>query len=259
MKDYYDKRQPVYYVFQVMQVLYLLGFLAHLVLILNATVVHSHTYQNNNGPLYSERAVSMYWFALVFSVCRMFLFITASSLLLYRKTQCCCGKPGNKGCSVFWTGLLIVCVCIDVFVLAVLGSYFHQCNVPGNANNPCNDLRYCHVPDVYNVFASGCTYTTPWNPPVTLDQLRSNVDFRWLFATSVVFVAFDLVFLFVPLGQWIEFSSKTTKEEQDDYEDCEDVDYDVLEDETAPLLNRVNATLEQRNMRKRAARHGIKK
>lgn len=244
-QDLYDKQGALYYFFQVMQVIYVLGILGHLVLVLNATVVHTHSYQNNNGPLYSERALSLYWYALVFSICRIFTFLASSSLILYRKTACCCRGSTKSGCSYFWVIILAMCVCLDIAVLAVLGSYFNQCNVPGNAGNPCNDLRYCHVPEVYNVMASGCTYETAWTPAVTLAQLTTNVDFRWLFATSVFFVAFDVVFLFVPLGFWIDTNLPCTNEQEEEEDDddasCAEIEYDVFD----PVSSQFN------NLRKR--------
>ena len=235
--DIYTKRRTAYYVFLVMQIIYMCGILASFVLIMNATVKHTHTYQNNNGPLYSERYTSIYWFALMFSACRIFLFITLCSVLLYRQTACCCGRADNRYCSSFWVFFLLCWVVLDVFVLASYGSFFRGCNVPGNANNPCNDLRYCHVPEVYSNPDSGCTYATPWMPPVSLEQLTRDSDFLWLFATSVVFVVFDTVFLMVPLGMWLNNTTVDVKKNDDIYDDDDELEFDVLQtDEQLALL-----------------------
>jgi len=226
--DVFSVTQAPYFIFQIMLVIYIVGFLGHLVLIQNATVAHTYNYQNNPGTLYTERENSSWWFALCFSCLRIFLFITVCSLITYRKTQCCCGKRGNRGCSVFWIFMLGICLTFDVIVVTLLGSFFSGCNVPGNANNPCNDLRYCHVPEVYNNLDSGCTYQTSWMPAISLAQLSNNVDFLWLFATSVVFLAFDLVFLLLPVSFWLGNSNPKIKlSDQDIQENIPK--FDVLE------------------------------
>lgn len=253
--DVFSKTQAPYYIFQVLLVLYIVGFLGHLVLVQNATVPHTYNYQNNPGVLYSERFSSSYWFALMFSCMRIFLFITVCSLITYRKTQCVCGKPGNKGCSLFWTFMLVVFITFEVIVVALTGSFFKGCNVPGNANNPCNDLRYCHVPEVYNNQESGCTYQTPWNPPVMLSELRYNVDYLWLFSSGVVFLAADLVFLLFPVILWINttsgqirfsipgFSSNTAPSKS--------VDFDVLNTQNDIIEEELQQKRERRKTKKK--------
>lgn len=252
--DIYTSRKTAYYVFMVMQVIYLCAILANFVLVMNATVKHTHLYENNNGSLYSERYSSMYWYALMFSGCRIFLFITLCSVLLYRKTSCCCGRPNNRYCSNFWIFFLMCWVVIDVFVLAVLGSFFSGCNVPGNANNPCNDLRYCQVPEVYNNPDSGCTYMTSWLPPAVMSQLRRDSDFLWLFSVSVAFVAFDCVFLMVPLGMWLNNTTTAVhKKNDDDIYDEEELDFDVLQTEEQLAMLGSNMSL------RRQAGGGVRK
>jgi hypothetical protein len=265
--DIYTKRRAAYYFFMVLQIIYLAAILANFVLIMNATVKHTHTYENNNGPLYSERYDSMYWFALMFSACRIFLFITLCSVLLYRKTSCCCGGRNNRYCSNFWIFLLLCFVVIDVFVLATLGSFFSGCNVPGNANNPCNDLRYCHVPEVYNNPDSGCTYMTAWLPPVTQGELRRDRDFIWMFSVSVAFVAFDCVFLMVPLGMWLNNTTTQAHKKNDDDDDDDDIydeeelDFDVLqtEEQLALLGGSMPSLRQQQGGGTRKIRQRIKK
>jgi len=248
--DVFSKTQVPYYIFQIMLVLYIIGYLGHLVLIQNATVVHTFNYQNNPGVLYSERANSSWWFALCFSCLRIFLFITVCSLITYRKTQCCCGKPGNRGCSLFWTFLLAIFLTFDVIVVAILGSFFSGCNVPGNANNPCNDLRYCHVPEVYNNDDSGCTYKTTWMPPIMSGDLVQNVDFLWLFSTSVVFLAFDFVFLLLPITLWLNSENKKLKVDDVSHDDSSLV-FDVLETPESLLEKEIEKKKQFRKKKKK--------
>lgn len=237
-RDIYKKTRAPYYVLVIFMMIYLLGFLASLVLVQNAYVPHTHTYQNNNGPLYSERYNSMYWYALMFSACRMFLFITVCSVILYRNTSCCCGPPENRGCGYFWAIFLVMWVVIDVCVMAIFASFFHGCNVPGNAGNPCNDIRYCHVPEVYNNPSSGCTYMTAWNPPVVLGELTRNTDFVWIFSVSVVFVAFDLLFLLWPLLQWI-FNTTGSAQQQETSSDFDVFDEDEDDEDNETLKSKI--------------------
>ena len=261
-RDLYDKRQPLYYVFQVMQVLYGLGFVAYLVLIMNANVPHSHVYAGNFGPLYSERYTGFYWLALMFSTFRLFIFITSASMLLYRRTSCCCGKPGNQGCGGFWAILLTIFVLFDVLVLAMFGGMLTKCNAIGAGYNPCNDLRYCHVPEVYNDPGSHCTYMTMWLPPVAYAELGYNVDFLWLFSLSVVYLAFDLVFLFVPISLWIKGTTKITRITADGVEE-DGVEFDVLEetqeDATETIYLPAGARIDQKALTKQKLKRKVVK
>jgi hypothetical protein len=191
-----------YYVINVMLVLYAIGFVASLVLIQNAHVVHTHHKGNVNGPLYSNRFTSMFWLALVLCVCRLWTFLVVNSMILYRRTQCCPNASGvGNGCTIFWSMLLVLCVVADYLVLAILGAYYRNCSGVEQLDNPCNDYQWCCVEAVYVIGSNLCGNTcTPFIPA---SALKPNPDFLWLFRTTVAFCAFDLVFLLMPLGMWL--------------------------------------------------------
>jgi hypothetical protein len=73
-----------------------------------------------------------------------------------------------------------------------------------------------------------------------LSDLRMDKDFLAFFIVSCIFLAFDLVFLLVPLGLWLRIVPPTVNSE---------VEFDVLEtEETALLQNkaRIQGKLRQR-------------
>jgi hypothetical protein len=189
-----------YYVINVMLLLYALGFIASLVLVQNAHVIHTHHKGNVNGPLYSNRFTSMFWVALVLCVCRLWTFLVVNSMILYRKTRCC----GGYGCTIFWSILLVLCVAADYLALAILGNYYRNCNGFEQLDNPCNDYKWCCVEAIYAIGTNLCGNTcTPFIP---IGALKPNPDFLWLFWTTVVFCVLDLVFLLMPLGMWLAAS-----------------------------------------------------
>jgi hypothetical protein len=207
-----QRTSPWYYVIQIMLAIYGLGYVATLVLIQNAIVPHTYFKANNNGVLYSLRYVSLYWYSLVFCAMRLFTFLVICQMLLYRKITCC----GSKGtcCSVFWMMLLAGLTVVEIVNLTILGGYYGTCNGIGQVDNPCNDLLWCCASDIYMHSSNLCSNTAACNPVVTLAQLKPNIDFVWLFSTTVAFTGFDIFFLLLPIGLWM--TKTTTQEEEDD-------------------------------------------
>ncbi len=181
-------------------ILYGLGYIASLVLVQNAHVPYTYFKANNNGVLYNQRYVSLYWYALFFCCMRLFVFLVVLSMLLYRKTLCC-GR--YAGCTVFWMAILVVLIMTELFALAIMGSYLGRCNGLGEVDNPCNDDKWCCAPEIFGDAANLCDNTAACTPAVSLAEMRANVDFLWLFAVTVVFVAGDIFFLLLPLGLWM--------------------------------------------------------
>lgn len=234
------KQKPIYYIFQIMLFFYMFGTVASLYLVQNASIRHSHTYDGNFGPLYSERYNSAHWLSVSFCGVRIITIIVVLSMILYRRTVYCCGKKRPNACPIWWTTLLLACIVCEVAVLTLSGSFFPSCNVPGYANNPCHDLRYCQVEEVWSNAASACTYKTAWINAPQLSELRIDRDFLAFFIVSCIFLAFDLVFLLVPLGLWLRIVPPTVNSE---------VEFDVLETEETALLQskaRIQGKLRQR-------------
>ena len=216
------KQKPVYYIFQIMLFFYMLGTVASLYLVQNASIRHSHTFDGNFGPLYSERYNSAHWLSVSFCAVRIFTFISVLSMILYRRTVYCCGKRRPNACGVWWTSLLLACIVCELAVLTLSGSFFPSCNVPGYANNPCHDLRYCQVEEVWSDPGSRCTYKTAWDNAPALSDLRIDKDFLAFFIISCLFLLFDLVFLLVPLVLWLRIVPPDVNT---------DIEFDVLETE----------------------------
>jgi hypothetical protein len=245
--DRYDVGQPYYYVLHVALIVYALSFVAFLVLIENATVPHTFHHANQHGVLYSERSASRYWFALLVGTMRLWIFLVVCTMLLYRKTYCTSRKTGRRYpcCSVTWSVVLVVLVALELAGLAVLGSYLSHCNGADSsqAENPCNDLRRCCANEVWTNPQNACPNTIACVVVLSLDQLGKNEDFLWLFATTVCFVAFDMLFLFMPLGLWLApRDGGSGKQKESDDEDVLDPTLPTELEQEQPTRQRIFAS-----------------
>jgi hypothetical protein len=225
LQDGYDRGAALYYVVQVVLIVYGLGWIASLPLIQNAYVEHTYFKANNNGVLYSDRYRSMYWLSLVLSCVRPLVFLCMCFLLLFRSTTCC--RQKYSGCTGFWISLLLVFVLLDLVSFAILGSFYSTCNGPGQLGNPCNALDWCCVPNIFNVPGNLCANTGPCNPLRTFEDLKVSVDFLWLFFVSFGFILADLFFLLLPIGLWIVNTATATTA----------TDQEKAKDEADPLAN----------------------
>lgn len=210
-EDAYDISVGWYYVLHILLVIYGLGYVASLMQLQNAHVEHTYHKANDHGTLYSQRYVQLYWYALFFIAARVFVVFVVQSMLLYRKYFCCGGKVA--GCTVMWSAFLVVLVIIELMVLSILGYYYGKCNGLDQLDNPCNDLKWCCAPEIFNNPANKCSNTIACTPPLTLASMVPDVDFVALFSVSVVFVAMDLVFLLLPMGLWMTASHTVIQEE----------------------------------------------
>jgi len=213
--DTYNGTSVWYWVLHVMLVIYALGYLASLAISLNTVVPHTYFKANQNGVLYSDRYNSAYWLATFFSAFRLFVFLVLCSMILYRNTRCC-GRYG--GCTVFWIVLLVGLVLLELFNFTILTNFFVKCNGVDQVDNPCNDLLWCCVPSVFANPSNLCSNTIACAPltgsgaptPTSLDQLKPNTDFIWMFSVSTVFMVFDAFFLLLPIGLWLVNSASST-------------------------------------------------
>lgn len=192
--DSFETGTASYYVTNVVTFIYGVGVVASLALVLSAQVLHTHTRGNDYGPLYSDRYVTPWWWSLLFAVLRVFMFMCVCSLLLYRKT--------GGWCIVIWMVPITLFILIDVGSLLILGTYLGACNGSGigNFNNPCNSYVWCCDPRIYSNPDNHCrpTATCPAGQAATLEQMRPNSIFLWLFALSVVAMVFDVYFFMLP-------------------------------------------------------------
>lgn len=200
--DSFETGTVSYYLTNVLLFIYGAGFVASLVLLQNATVLYTHTLGNNYGPLYSDRYVTQWWWALFFACTRFWLFLSVCSLLLYRKT--------GTWCNMLWMVPIFLFVLMDVAALLMMSGYLATCNgsANGNFNNPCNSNNWCCDARIYTNAAHHCRPTAPCPAPQaqTLEQMRPNSDFLWLFALNVVSVAFGLYFLALPTLTWLNLT-----------------------------------------------------
>jgi hypothetical protein len=196
--DTFEQGTPSYYVTNVTLFIYGAAVVASLVLLQNATVLHTNTLGNNYGPLYSDRFVTQWWWALFFNATRIMLFMCVCALLLYRKT--------SRWCNILWLVPITIFVVMDLGAVFMLGGYLGACNgqSTGNFNNPCNSYNWCCDVRIYSRPENHCRPTAPCPPgqAQTLEQMKPNSDFLWLFAINVISLAFDIYFLVIPALAW---------------------------------------------------------
>lgn len=210
-KDLYEENTFIYYFLNITLWLYILGFIAYLVLIINVQVTYTYNKTPGSpGTLFSLRFDSLLWWGLMLGVARMFVPFAVMNMILYRRTY---------GCSVFWIIFLSVIVLLDIFSFVVLAAQYGSCNHDNQPNNLCNSLLYCCVPQIFMNSNNMCPNAAPCpatvdlpNPPSTLADLSPNSDFLWLFWTQFIFILFDLVWIMLIVGLWVARTDSWSKQ-----------------------------------------------
>ena len=243
-QDLYENSAVLYYFLQVVMWLYIVGAIAYLVLIANVNI--RHTYQLPNtmpGQLYSDRYSSMTWIFLMLSVIgNLSVAFLVPMLVLWRK---------DRGCSILWMVFFVIFTLFSGFTVTVLGAQYGSCNKQNQNGNICNDYDWCCAVEIYSNPANLCPNTGPCllaGQPSSVAELSSNVDFRWLFAVSIVFMLFDLLFFILITTLWfgnsskIKFPTTTQLEEVVDYQE----DGEEEEEEMIPMKDIENTGLRMR-------------
>jgi hypothetical protein len=122
-----------------------------------------------------------------------------------------------------WLFLLVVVIAMDFLVLSILSNHYSKCNGLDQLDNPCNDKKWCCASEIYSNPASLCGNTCAAFIPYS--SLVADVDFIWLFSVTVAFCAFDLVFLFIPVGLWLYGGAQNGPVVSDDVLAESDVEY----------------------------------
>ncbi len=207
-EDRFEVGSALYYALNLVIMTYGVCYFLYLIVLQNANIPHTYTV---NGELYSERFASPYHYALMFTSGRLLIFISVCMMILFRKTRLGCGPRKYGVCTVFWSLALAVLIVMDVSALCIFGSYLASCNGPHSKSNPGNDARWCAVSVVWNDPSNGCPNTGPWtgsNAALTLQDLSVNTDFLWLFGSTLLFTAMELVFLILPLALWLRSNTR---------------------------------------------------
>jgi hypothetical protein len=185
MGDYYRLTSPWYYVIQVFVTVYALSTLASLVLVLNMHVTNTAFPGTAVGVYYSQRYVSLQWWALFFFGMHVLMFPFVMMMITFRRSH---------GCSVFWFALIFALVVGDAYAFIVLSGSFIRCNQVDQRDNLCNDARWCCAPDV-NAQASNACPVTPGSMCADHPGITSNADLSpsgWFMALYVVHLVYFL-------------------------------------------------------------------
>jgi hypothetical protein len=193
-RSYYDQKSWLFYVLQVTLIVYGLGVIAYLVPLQNAAVTDTHFPGTSSGVHYTQRYISMQWWALFFSAFHILGFVCICIIFLYRN---------HYGCFLGWFILFFIIVILDACTVIVLGASYNRCNT--ERDNLCNDLRWCFVPSIHAIATNGCPYTGPdfiHDAPtvLTVNDLYPNPDFLWLFYVNLFYLLLDVLFVFFFAG-----------------------------------------------------------
>jgi hypothetical protein len=212
-EDRFEFGSVLYYVLNLIIMFYGCAYYFSLIILQNADIPNTYFHAGINGELYTERYISPYHYALMFSSGRLLIFICVCAMVLFRKTRLGCGTRKYGVCTILWSFLLGALVVLDVAALAIFASYYAGCNGAHAKSNPCNDRRWCAVGEVWADANNECPNTGAWagaNAALTLADLGVDGDFQWLLGTSVFFVALEMVFLMLPLALWLRSNSSSS-------------------------------------------------
>ena len=192
------RRTGLYLTVVILSVIFILGFCAYMVLVLNVKPIHTVLLPPGMpGMLTSEINMSArFWLA-------MWLLPFKGLFIIYLLLVVAWGDK-NQGCSWFWFVMMVLVTLVDVTSFGSLAVMGTNANGPGQKGNLANDQLYCCVHGSEGIEATGCpsdvTCTAPidMRPEITGDveqsDLKWNNDFKWLFYTGVAFIAYYIIF-----------------------------------------------------------------
>jgi hypothetical protein len=134
---------------------------------------------------------SLLWISYMLGTMRMLMYVVLSLAMLYRR---------SRGCGSFWYFLVALVTLADMISILGLSQQYSNCNLPGQPDNPCNDVNYCCVPAVSSNAASLCLFTGLCTGITNPVSLRPDPLFLWTFYTGIAFLVVDLFFLFFLAG-----------------------------------------------------------
>lgn len=194
--DLYESSSALYYFLQFAVWIYVLAYVAHMVLILNTSVTHTYFKTLPGGTLFSERYATARWIFLMLGALRILVPIAVLSIILYRL---------HTNCMLWWIFVLALLVITDTLVLISLGTDFGDCNGQNQFGNLCNSVTppWCCAPSIFGNPGNMCPNSAGCTPAVTVADLAPNSNFLWLFYATVGFVVLDLILLLLPIGLWV--------------------------------------------------------
>lgn len=201
--DLYDRNMCVKWTLNMFIALYIVGFAAYGVLIVNINERHDW-FATPGAPcseLVSTRYNNVTYWAIAFSCFRVFFMVAMLGIIGFKRVI---------GCTTAWVVVMFVATFIDAFVWIILLS-----NVVG-ANDPlrptiCDDLLKCNVREFYeNPRPNWCTNTelTPRDIDLTIDELEINDDCKWLFGANTAWLfIMDGVLLGMTMIIWVGYTN----------------------------------------------------
>lgn len=189
--DYFDGSAGWYWATQVILTLYGAGAIAYTVLVQNNSVTNTFFHALPFGTYYTLQYTSFLWIAYMLGTMRLLMYIILSLAILYRR---------SRACGSFWYVFVALIALADMITIVGLSPQYTNCNLPGQPDNPCNDVNYCCAPDVFNNAASLCLFTGLCSGVTNPISLRPNPIFLWTFYSSLAFLIVDLYFVFFLAG-----------------------------------------------------------
>jgi hypothetical protein len=234
--DYYRYSNPWYYVIQFYLVVYALTTLAYIVLIMLTGVEHTYFPGTLLNVLHSDRYTSTTYWAIFLASTHVLMVPFALMMITYRRSY---------GCSIFWFSLIFMLGVCDFYVFIVLGKDYQTCNNYDARGNICNDKAWCCAPQVNALGSNACPIspggTCASHPIASLSELSPDIDFVWLFATNVAYLAADiLVIVFFLVVSFCAPSS--FRQQQSNVSEYDEVPFEAQKP-TAPPLEETKGAL----------------
>jgi hypothetical protein len=200
MGDYYTLKSPWYWVIQAFTITYALSILAYAVLILNTRATDTYFPATLVNSYYTQRYVSVTWYALLFAAAHLLMYPIVMMMITFRRSH---------GCSVFWFSLIFILLVMSSYTVLTLARDYKSCNNPSGdqRDNLCNDKRWCCAPEVNSNTANACPFSggvvCPDIPEISsVNDLRPDLDFLWLFWTNFVYWVADTFIVLFFLGMF---------------------------------------------------------
>lgn len=181
--DLYDRNMCVKWTVNIFIAIFIIGYLMYGVLIINFHEEYNWFTQAGNpcGVLVSTRYNNITYWAITFSVFRLFFLLALLAII---------GFKNVKGCTTAWVAVMFVCIAIDFFVWVILLANGLGHNTPGNPTI-ADDLLKCNAAPFYEYPEANRCLNGPLVArafDLTQDELEWNEDFKWLFAANTVYL-----------------------------------------------------------------------
>lgn len=197
--DLYDRNTFAKWMVNLFIALYIVAFGLYGVIFINFNEIYSFFTIPGDpcGELVSTRYNNITYWAIAFSVFRIFFIIGLLGIIGFKRVV---------GCTTAWVVVMFLVIAADFFVWVTLFFNVVTANTPLRPTI-CDDLLKCNAPEFYNnPVPNRCLNTalTPRDIDLTRDELIRNSDCLWLFwSNSAWLFVLDPVLMGFTMIIWV--------------------------------------------------------